>query len=88
MQQPTVYIVFGADGFSPSACAFEVTGEILETVEFLDNGQPDWANAGICDHRGGGGSAGFAALAVALGNAEQNQKLMGNEVVRVPKEVE
>lgn len=75
---PTVYLRIGR-----SAIAFETSGEILETVEF-DDGEPDWSNAGICDLRGSGGSRGYDALARALTAAEENAKLAGYEVQRVP----
>jgi hypothetical protein len=81
MIQPSVYLVIG-----PSAIAYDERGEILETVDWLEDGKPDWSNGGICDHRGGGGPEGFELLMVALDAGEKNAKLLGVDVVRIPKE--
>jgi hypothetical protein len=79
MKQPTVYLKIGG-----SAIAFEENSkEILETVDWKD-GQPDWTNAGVCDYRGGGGQMGFNQLYLALTSAEDNAKLIGYDIERVP----
>jgi hypothetical protein len=60
--------------------------EVLEAVTFYPDGSPDWTDAGICDHRGGGGAQGFAALVRALEAAEENAKSLGfDPPKRVPK---
>ena len=76
---PTVYLRIGS-----SAIAFETTGEVLETVEFDEEGVPDWASAGVCDYRGGGGRDGYDQLRIALDAAEYNASLIGYDIVRVP----
>lgn len=77
--QPTVYLVIG-----PSAIAFDERGEILETVDWDPvTGKADWTNAGICDHRGGGGPEGYKALHTALNAAEANARLCGFPITRV-----
>lgn len=78
---PNVYLVI--DG---SAIAYDEGGEVLETVEFLPDGTPDWSEAGGCDHRGMGGRNGFDALRDALDNAERNARFCGIEIRRVPRE--
>jgi len=75
---PTVVLYIGG-----SAIAKDERGEILEAVDFLPDGSPDWANASICDHRGGGGAPGYHLLKVALDAAEQNAALCGFEISRV-----
>jgi len=70
-----------------SAIAFEETGEILEAVEFNDDGSPDWSTAAICDHRGMAGSQGFSLLHSALTAAERNATLGDIAVRRVPRQV-
>jgi hypothetical protein len=75
---PTVVLYIGG-----SAIAKDEQGEILEAVDFLSDGSPDWANAGICDHRGAGGALGYHWLKVALEAAEQNAVLCGFEISRV-----
>lgn len=67
-----------------STIAFETSGEIIETVEYFEDGSPDWSAAGICDYRGTGGKEGYDSLHVALNAAEINAKLCGYEVRRVP----
>lgn len=83
--QPTVSLRI--DG---SVIAFEETGEILETVEYLADGSPDWSQAAVCDYRGGGGQEGFRLLREALEAAEANAALMvvggTDEIVRVPRQ--
>jgi hypothetical protein len=80
--QPTVYLII--DG---SAIAYEEGGEILETVDFLEDGRPDWSMATVCDHRGAGGPGGFGLLVAALNAAESNARSIGVvPVVRVPRE--
>ena len=76
---PTVSLNIG-----DSTIAFEASGEILETVTYMDDGSPDWAAAGICDYRGAGGREGYDFLRTALEAAEFNAKLCGYEIVRVP----
>ena len=83
--QPTVYLVLGGDSMvEPSAIAYEDSGEILETVTWVD-GKPDWTDACICDFRGAGGVEGFDALRVALNAGERNMSLGGYDIVRVPR---
>jgi hypothetical protein len=76
---PTVYIRIG-----DSAIAFESSGEILETLSYDSDGRPDWAVAGICDYRGAAGKEGYDHLRSALEAAEQNARMVGYEVMRVP----
>lgn len=83
--QPTVYLVMGGGDLNPSAIAYEDSGELLETVEWNEDGTPDWTNAGICDHRGSGAEEGFLALAKSVELAETNARMAGFEVVRVPR---
>ncbi len=79
--QPTVYLMI--DG---AAIARDERGEILETDEFVE-GQPDWSEATVCDHRGIGGADGYAALEAALVAAEANALLIGSDPIRrVPRE--
>jgi hypothetical protein len=88
MTQPTIYIVMG-DGAAttPSAIAKEEgTGEVLETVDWGPDGKPNWAGAGICDHRGPGGELGFMQLSMAIDCAEANARAVGFEIERVPKD--
>lgn len=80
--QPTAYLMLGG-----SAIARDARGEVLETVDFDADGTPDWSGAGICDHRGGGGEQGYKLLVAALVAAEENARLCGFEVFRVPEEV-
>lgn len=68
-----------------SAIAFEDSGEIVETVDYMSDGTPDWTNAGICDHRGAGGEDGYTQLRLALKAAEANARLAGYDIVRVPR---
>jgi len=77
-EQPTVSLTIG-----DSILAFDTRGEILESVETLSDGTPDWDGAGICDHRGGAGPEGFELLHRALTAAEENARLMGFAIVRV-----
>jgi hypothetical protein len=80
VKQPTVYLVIGS-----SAIAFEAnSSEILETVEWDKSGKPDWTNAGVCDSRGGGGIEGYHLLYDELYAAEDNAKMIGYELTRVP----
>ena len=82
--RPTVYLIMDPGGFGgASAITRAASGEILETTSFYEFGQPDWRDAGICDHRGAGGPEGFALLARALDCAEDNAKLTGFEIERV-----
>lgn len=76
---PTVYLRIG-----DSAIAFETSGEVLETVEFDDDGEPDWSSAGICDYRGSGGKEGYEQLRIALDAAEYNATMCGYTIMRVP----
>lgn len=76
--QPTVYLMLGG-----SAIAFDTRGEVLETTEFTEDGKPDWTDAGICDHRGGGGKAGYTHLHTALVAAEENARLCGFDIGHV-----
>lgn len=76
---PTVYLRIG-----DSAIAFETSGEIIETVEYTEEGAPDWTTAGICDYRGSGGREGYDFLRTALEAAEFNAKAAGYDIVRVP----
>lgn len=78
-QTPTVYLRIG-----DSAIAFETSGEVLETVDFDESGEPNWSVAGVCDYRGGGGKEGYDHLRIALDAAEYNASLVGYTVVRVP----
>lgn len=90
MRQPSVYIVMNSGvPDSASAVAFEEghnghSGEILETVDWLPDGKPNWTDAGICDERGIGTEA-WAALVTALENAEKNAEIIGIDIVRVPR---
>ncbi len=85
--QPTVYLAFNdSEGKLTSAVAYEEhTGEVLETVDFLEDGTPDWRGGGICDPRGTSLEA-FNALITALDAAEANAKEIGYEVRRVPED--
>lgn len=80
MQQPTVYI-----SIAGSAIARDERGELVETVDYLPDGRPDWSSAGICDVRGGGGADGYNLLVDAICAAEENAVLLGyNPPVAVP----
>jgi len=81
-EAPTVVLYIAG-----SAIAFEATGEILETVDFNEDGSPDWSSAGICDYRGMGGAEGLALLQTALLAAERNAELGGFSVKRVSREI-
>lgn len=84
--QPTAIIVFGLGTTGQSAVAFDDNGEILETVTFDEGGVPQWHDefVAVADHRGAGGSAGYAELVTALNAAEGNYKLTtGHEPTRV-----
>lgn len=76
---PTVSVRIGN-----STIAFETSGEMLETVDYDDDGTPNWTLAGVCDYRGAGGKDGYAALRIALTAAEENATLAGYEIVRIP----
>lgn len=76
---PTVYLVI--DG---SAIAFDEKREVVETVDWNDDGTPDWSTGGLCDHRGAGGQTGYVALTAALTAAEANATLIGSEIKRLP----
>lgn len=78
--EPTVYLMLAG-----SAIAFDTRGELLETDSFTE-GKPEWADAGICDHRGGGGEDGYKHLHAALTAAEENARLCGYAIVRVTAE--
>lgn len=85
--QPTVYIAFNdSDGELESAVAFSEGDEVLETVEFLDDGKPDWRDGGICDSRGTSQEA-FDALVTALTAAEANAKEIGYKMRRVSRDL-
>lgn len=87
MNAPTVYLVIAGEAIAREEPA--VPGghsEILSTQEFRSDGTPDWADAAICDARGGGGQAGVAFLDLALTGAEANARLCGLEIVNVPRE--
>lgn len=78
-KQPTVSVRIGDSTLTKAE-----NGEILETVDYLADGQPDWESAGICDERGGGGEEGFSLLVTALAAAERNAKAVGyEEIVRI-----
>lgn len=76
---PTVYL-----RIKDSSIAFEVSGEIIETIEYFEDGTPDWSTGAICDLRGIAGKQGYDALGRALTAAEENARLAGYEVVRLP----
>lgn len=76
--QPTVMLVIGG-----SYIAFDEDGEVVETVEVDESGQPDWSYAGGCDHRGMGGANGYAELVTALNAAEGNARLCDIPITRV-----
>jgi hypothetical protein len=78
VRQPTVWVKIG-----PSAIARDTSGELVETVDFLPDGQPDWTSAGICDGHGGGGDEGYRALCVAMKQAEDNAAMCGFDLVFV-----
>lgn len=80
--QPSVYLVIEG-----SAIAYDDSGEIVETVEFVD-GLPVWADASICDHRGIGGAKGYNQLRTALEAAEANAAIVldPKSIVRVASE--
>ena len=67
-----------------SAIAYETSGEIVETVDYMSDGTPDWTSAGVCDYRGAGGQDGYEQLRLALSAAENNARLAGYDIVRVP----
>ena len=77
--QPTVSI-----RIADSVIAFDERGEVIETVDFHDDGSPDWTNGGICDARGTGSQEGFKSLYDALTLAERNATLLGLDVKRLP----
>lgn len=89
MQQPTVYLRIAG-----SAIAFEerlpgqIHSEILETVDFYDDGSPDWTTAGICEANGEGGRTGMFLLNQALLAAEENARLVGCEIVHAPRQLQ
>lgn len=77
---PEVYLVLG----TVSAITKTVKGEIVETVEWLDNGRPDWSAYGICDPRGTSFEA-FGDLVSALEHAERNYEFVfGEKPARLP----
>lgn len=76
---PTVVLYIGE-----SALAFDEDGEVLETIDYNQDGTPDWRSAGVCDHRGAGGEKGYRALVRALGLAEKNAGYAGYEITRLP----
>jgi hypothetical protein len=82
-QVPTVCLRIGT-----SSIAFEEGGEVIETVEYHEDGTPDWSYGGICDERGIADAEGFRALHESLRLAEHNAQLSGLEVRRVPRETE
>lgn len=86
--QPTVYLVMG-DEKGARAFAFDDAAEIVETVEWLPDGKPDWRGAGICDARGPGGQEGvkqlYEQLYDILNTAERNAAVVGFKIVRVPR---
>lgn len=53
------------------------SGELIETVELLPDGSPDWSAGGVCDERGGGSAAGFRALVAAFHAVEANAASIG-----------
>lgn len=55
-------------------------GELLETVELLPNGLPDWEEAAICDHRGIGGPEAYESLNNAIDALELNAAQCGEDV--------
>lgn len=80
MQQPTVWLKIG-----PSYCALAENGEVLETVEVVPGTDlPNWEQAGVADYRGAGGKDGFAALYLALKNAERCAMKSFLDIVRLP----
>ena len=85
MTQPTVYIVIGDSAIAFGEAYDNHPGEVLETVDFTEDGKPDWSGAGICDERGAGAD-GFSALLAALTAAETNARITGYDIVRVPME--
>lgn len=80
LTQPTVSL-----RIAESAIAYDEGGEVVETVDFNEDGTPDWTNAGICDFRGAGGEQGYRYLVAALDACEANAVVIGDEVVRVPQ---
>ena len=83
MTQPTVYIVIGSSAITKGDSYQNHPGEILETVEWNDDGTPNWTDAGICDTRGAGVEA-FYALVASLHFAEANARELGLDIERVP----
>lgn len=79
--QPTVYLMLAG-----SAIAFDDTGEIVETVEFDEKGQPLWQHAGVCDDRGIGGPDGYDLIRTALRSAEANAMHLDGALVHVASE--
>lgn len=73
-----VYLVIGSSYVTRTE-----RGEIIETVETLPDGQPDWDEAGVCDGRGAGGHDGFAYLDQAIRAAESNAQAIGLTITRV-----
>lgn len=80
-EAPTVYL-----RIADSSIAFDERGEVIETNDYNDDGSPDWANGGVCDARGGGGQEAFTALHTSLTQAEENARLVGFDVRRIPEE--
>lgn len=76
--QPTVCLRIGH-----SSITFDERGELLETVEYDYDGDPDWSAAAICDGRGGGGEEGYRLLHQSLTSAERNAELIGYTIRRV-----
>lgn len=79
MTGPDVYIVI-----DEAALAFDERREVIETVDWNDDGKPDWTNGCICDHRGAGGAEGYKLLWTALVQAEANARLCGYEPKPIP----
>lgn len=78
VDQPTVSLRIGDSTF-----AMTTSGEVLETVDYLPNGQPDWNTAGICDHRGVAGESGYDHLFEALNEAHINATLVYGNAKRL-----
>lgn len=70
MEQPTIAVRIG-----DSHLARTRSGDIIETVEFDADGQPDWDAGTLADPRGIGGEQGYNALRTAFDALERNAEL-------------
>lgn len=65
--QPTIVVRIGDSYLGRTA-----SGNIAETVDLDESGQPDWSNATLIDHRGIAGPEGYRQLIIAFRALETN----------------